>query len=183
MADSTLNRFHASGTTAERVAFTPTPPTPSSGPNFGYTWWDSDEQLLYAWDTGLADWVATGGGGGSATRAIVCAIDGGGTEITDGIKCDVYVPYACTITAVTLLADQTGDIEIDIWKDDLAAYPPDVTDSITDVTPPTISGTAFSQDTTLTDWIVSVAAGDTLRFNVNSCTDITRVQLTLTVTT
>lgn len=62
MADTSLNQFHASGTTAERTAFTPTPPTPGSGNDYGYTWWDTDNQLLYAWDVGLADWVDTSSG-------------------------------------------------------------------------------------------------------------------------
>jgi hypothetical protein len=34
----------------------------------------------------------------------------------------------------------------------------------------------------LTGWTTSISAGDTLRFNLNSVTTITRVVLTLTVT-
>lgn len=63
MADSTLNRFVATGTTAERTAFTPTPPSPASGPDPGYFWWDTDTQTAWSWDAGLADWVELGGGG------------------------------------------------------------------------------------------------------------------------
>ena len=66
MADSTLNRFIASGTTAERTAFVPSPPTPASGPDPGYLWWDTDLQSEFAYDFGLAAWVATGGGGGGS---------------------------------------------------------------------------------------------------------------------
>jgi hypothetical protein len=39
-----------------------------------------------------------------------------------------------------------------------------------------------SEDATLTGWTTAVAAGDTLRFNVDSVTTITRVVLTLEVT-
>jgi hypothetical protein len=120
--------------------------------------------------------------GGSTTRAITLGIDGGGATITTGIKADVYVPYNATITAVTMLADQSGSIVVDIWKDTYANYPPTVADTITASAKPTISTATQSQDTTLTGWTTSIAAGDTLRFNVDSVTSIQRLALTLTVT-
>ncbi len=107
---------------------------------------------------------------------------GGGSEITTGIKCDLVVPYDCTITGVTLLADQTGSIVIDIWKDTYANFPPSNPDSITASAPPTISSADDSQDNTLTGWTTSLTAGDILRINVDSCTTITAVTLCLTVT-
>lgn len=116
------------------------------------------------------------------TRAITFAIDGGGSALTTGIKADVYVPYACTITAVTMLADQSGSVVVDIWGDPLANYPPTDADSITASAPPTISSATNSQDTTLTGWTTAIAAGDTLRFNIDSASTITRLSLTLTVT-
>jgi hypothetical protein len=115
------------------------------------------------------------------TKAITFVIDGGGATITTGIKGDLYIPFACTITAATMLADQSGSIVVDIWADDYAAYPPTDADSITSATPPTISTAVKSQDTTLSSWTTSIAAGDTLRFNVDSATSIQRVNLTLTV--
>lgn len=177
-SDTTLNAFLGELDTAGLMAYTPVPPTPAAGPDPLYLIRNSDTNVLYYWDGGAWQPITSGA---FTTRAIVCAIDGGGDEISDGIKCDVYVPYDCLIVAATLLADQSGDIEIDIWKQALGSYPPDAGNSIVDVTPPTISGTDNSQDTTLTDWDTAIAAGDTLRFNVNSCTDIERVQLTLTV--
>lgn len=116
------------------------------------------------------------------TRAITLAIDGGGSVITTGIKADVYVPYACTITANTMLADQSGSIIVDIWKVAYASYPSTVTNTITASALPTITMAVKSQDSTLTGWTTAVSAGDTLRFNVNSATSITRLNLTLTVT-
>lgn len=70
MADSTLNQFVASGTTAERTAFVPTPPSPASGPDPGYLWWDTDLQAEYAYDFGTAAWVATAGAAASAITAL-----------------------------------------------------------------------------------------------------------------
>lgn len=114
-----------------------------------------------------------------AIAGIVVGIDGQGSAIATGIVhgADITVPFACTINHVRLLADQSGSIVVNIWKDTYANYPPTVADKITSTTPPTISSATKSEDTTLTSWTTSVTAGDTLRFNVDSVTTITYVTL------
>jgi hypothetical protein len=92
------------------------------------------------------------------------------------------VDYACTITQVTMLADQSGSVVVDIWKDVYANYPPTVADTITASAKPTITTATKSKDSTLTGWTTNVSAGDTLRFNIDSVTTITRLNLTLKVT-
>jgi hypothetical protein len=110
-------------------------------------------------------------------------IDGAGSEIADGAKGVVRLPdWAGTINRVTLLADQSGSIVVDIWKDAYANYPPDNADSITSATPPTISGAIKSEDATLSSWTTSFSAGDILRFNVDSCTTITWCVVSIYVT-
>lgn len=109
-------------------------------------------------------------------------IDGGGSAITTGTKGYIQVPYACTINQVTVLADQSGSIVIDIWKDTYANYPPTDADSITASAVPTISSATKYQDSTLTGWTTSISAGDILGFNVDSITTCTRVHLILKVT-
>lgn len=109
-------------------------------------------------------------------------LDGAGSAITTGIKGDIMIPYAATINSVTMLADQTGSMVIDIWKDTYANYPPTVADTITAAAKPTITSTNKSQDTTLTGWTTTITAGDTIRFNVDSCSTITRLNLVLKVT-
>lgn len=59
MADATLNRFLARGTAAQRAAFTPSPPTPASGPSPTYLWYETDTGKTYAWDGAAWDQVAT----------------------------------------------------------------------------------------------------------------------------
>jgi hypothetical protein len=122
---------------------------------------------------------ATTMGGG-----ISIVIDGGGSEITTGIKGDVRIPFACTVTGWTLLADQTGAIVIDVWRDTLANFPPTDADSITNGSEPEIAASGTNaEDTNLGDWTdVTLDAGDILRFNVDSVTDITRVTLLLHIT-
>ena len=109
-------------------------------------------------------------------------IDGGGVTITTGIKGDIEIPFDCTITRVTALADQSGSIVVDIWKDTYANFPPTDADSITASAPVTISAATKSQDATLTGWTVSLTRGDVLRYNVDSITSIQRVTISLQVT-
>lgn len=115
------------------------------------------------------------------TRQIGVVIDGGGSAITTGIKGRRSFPVAGTITGVRMLADQSGSAVIDIWKDTYANYPPTVADTITASAKPTISAATKSEDTTLTGWTITVNAGDTFIFNVDSATTITWLILELTI--
>lgn len=116
------------------------------------------------------------------TSTIGIAIDGAGAAITTGVKGYLEVPFAGTITAVRLFADQSGSAVVDIWKDSYANFPPTVADTITASAKPTLSSAQASEDTTLAGWTTSISAGDILAFNVDSASTITRLTLQLTVT-
>ncbi len=108
-------------------------------------------------------------------------IDGGGAAITTGVKGDLVVDFDGTIESWTLLGDTSGSIVVDIWMDTYANYPPTVADTITASAKPTISSATKGQSSTLTGWTTAIAAGKTLRFNVDSCTTITRCTIALKV--
>ena len=108
-------------------------------------------------------------------------IDGAGSEISTGTAGWIEVPFDCTINEVILLADQTGSIVIDVWKDSFANYPPTNADSIAASAIPTISSAIKSQDSTLTAWTVNLNKGDILYFNVDSVTTIERCLISLKV--
>lgn len=114
-------------------------------------------------------------------RWVSFVIDGGGSAITTGIKGDIAMP-ACTIVAVDMLADQSGSIVVDLWKDTYANFPPTDADSITSSTPPTITTATKSTDSTLTSWTTNVSDGDIIRLNVDSCTTITRCTVSIKIT-
>lgn len=120
------------------------------------------------------------------TSAIGYMIDGGGSVITTGVAgIGLIVPYACTIVDWTITADVSGTIQIDVWKDTYANYPPTNTNSITGTAEPKIGPTAGikAQATSITGWSsTSVSAGDILFFNVDSCTSITKALLVFKVT-
>lgn len=113
--------------------------------------------------------------------AIGITIDGGGVAITTGVKGYVSVPFNCTIVGWTLLADQSGSMVVDVWKDTYAAYPPTVADTITGADKPTISAATKGQNQTVTLWTRVIAAGDVIGFNVDSCATITRAHLIIRV--
>ena len=98
-----------------------------------------------------------------------------------GVVGDVGVPWNCTITSVTMMADQVGSIVVDLWNDSYANYPPTVADTIVASAPPTISSADHSQDGVLTGWSKVLAAGSTIRLNVVSVTTITRCNVWLEV--
>jgi hypothetical protein len=148
-------------------------------------------------DTQTANYVFAGPTTGAANeptfRALVQAdmptqyttlnfvIDGGGSAITTGVKGDIYFEAAYTISAWTLLADASGAIKIDLWMDTYANYPPTDADSITNGHEPEIAASGVkAQDTDIADWTdVTIAAGQSIRVNVDSAATITRCTLAL----
>lgn len=108
-------------------------------------------------------------------------IDGGGSAITTGIKGDLIIPYNGTIQGWDILADTSGSIVVDVWKDTYANFPPTVADTITGTEKPTITSASKNQDTSLSSWTTTISRNDILRFNVDSCTTITRVTLNIRI--
>jgi len=115
----------------------------------------------------------------SKVISLTFIIDGGGSAITTGQKGHIEIPFACTITGWTLLADQSGSIVLDVWKDTYANFPPTVADTIAGSEKPTLSSVQKNQDLTLTTWTTAVSAGDILAFNVDSVATVTRVTLSI----
>jgi hypothetical protein len=129
-------------------------------------------------DSGLADAALSGAIKGKVT----VTIGDGSTVLTTGAKkIYVQIPYDGTITAATLLADQSGSVVVDIWKDTYANFPPTVADTITAAAKPTLSGAIKSTDSTLTGWTTSITAGDILEFNIDSVATIQKLIVILDI--
>jgi hypothetical protein len=130
-------------------------------------------QVLMATANNSATWQ-------NRTGTIGITIDGGGSAITTGSKGFIYIPYACTISSATLLADQSGSIVIDVKKVAYGSFP--TTASICASALPTLSTAQNSQDSTLTGWTKTISAGDVIEFEVSGTpTSVTRVSLILAV--
>jgi hypothetical protein len=83
-----------------------------------------------------------------------------------------------------LLADASGAIKIDIWKDAEGNFPPTDADTITNGHEPEIAASGvYAEDDDIADWVgEAIDAESTLRFNVDSCATITRCTIALKVT-
>ncbi len=116
-------------------------------------------------------------------RVFRFVFDGGGVALTTGAKL-VYmtVPLSCNIISWRILANPSGSIVFDIWKDTFANFPPTVADTITASAKPTLSAATSAESSTLTGWTTSLATGDILEVNIDSVSTVTKVYLDLFVT-
>lgn len=132
----------------------------------------------FIWSGTTTAWILAGSGVTADTIQFV--IDGGGSAITAGVKGDLEIPSDFYITHVTMLADTTGSIIVDLWSDTYANYPPTVADTVCGSSFPTISSAAKSTTSTFTGWVTrTLLRGNTLRYNVNSAATITRCTVSL----
>ena len=134
------------------------------------------------YDAATGKWIGSYNWIAAHTVAVIFIIDGGGSAITTGQKGHLEIPFAGTITGWTILADQSGSIVVDVWKDTNANFPPTVAETITGSEKPTLATAQKNQDLTLTTWTTAIAAGDILAFNVDSASTVTRVLIALRVT-
>jgi hypothetical protein len=120
-----------------------------------------------------------GGGGGSANRCqqLTFAAVPSTDAIATGTKARFYVEVAMTITTVTILANASGSLVVDLWVEDYAGSPPDASDSICGAAKPTLSSAQKMLDSTLTGWTVDIPAGSWVIANVDSCSGINAATL------
>lgn len=128
----------------------------------------------------------TGSTGPSQVFGMQFIVDGGGSAILAGLAGWFHIDFPCTIQEVTLLADQIGSIEIDIWRTTYTNYSPGTHpvsgDTITGPSVPTIASASKYQDSTLSGWTTGLANDDVLAFAViGNATAIKRCTVTLKV--
>lgn len=142
----------------------------------------SDSAVKTASQQSIKAYVDAAVGVGSGTVfGLEWLIDEGGVP---GLNVKAYrsVPFACVITGYTLLADQAGDIVLDVWHDTYANYPPTVADTITASAKPTLSAATKSQNLNVSGsgWTnLTLAAHDILAVKVDSAASLQLVTFTL----
>lgn len=154
-----------------------------------YIWGEQTANYIFASPSGSA-----GGPGfraatvadqpASLIKSVIPFIIGDGVNaITTGVKGFLMVPFDCTITGWDLIADASGSIVIDVWKDTYSNFPPTVADTIAGSEKPTLSTAQKNQDTSLSSWTTTLTGyTDWLGFNVDSATTVKQVTLGLRVT-
>lgn len=138
---------------------------------------NTNQQLIFDPDNVLAS---------NLDASLTFVIDGGGAVPSTGLQGFLRVPFSCNIVSATLLADQTGSIVVDVFKCTYAQFNggsthPVSADKITSSTPPTISSSTKSEDTSLVSWTKTLEEDCILGFNVNSVSTIQRVTISLKV--
>jgi hypothetical protein len=133
-------------------------------------------------DTGyLTGYVSKTETGNIAVGTIGLILDGGGSTITTGYKSFTTTAFSGEILSYTVLADRTGSIVIDVWKDTYANYPLTSGDSICATNKVTLATGIKNTDSTLTSWTKAFAVGDNFGFNVDSVSGVQKISLTLRV--
>ena len=108
-------------------------------------------------------------------------IDAHNSVITDGLKGSIIIPYNATIQSWTIIANTSGNVSIDIWKDTFNNYPPTSGDSIVGMEYISLNNEQKNQDLNLTSWNTSVSFGDILSFRIISATTISKVYVMINV--
>lgn len=121
------------------------------------------------------------GSGANTAGSFGITIDGAGSTITTGNKGYLTIPYAATITGWQVIGSTTGSCVINVWKA-ASGNLPTVADSIDGTEKPTLTNQQINTDLSLSTWTVSIAQYDVFRFNVDSASTVTRVNLSIFVT-
>ena len=117
--------------------------------------------------------------GDSNIGTINYIIDGGGSPITTGIKGQIIIDFACTITEWAIIGLPAGAIVVDVHRSTYGGFP--TTTTLTATEKPTIVATNDTgEDRTLTTWS-TINAGDILEFEVDSVATIERCTVALKI--
>lgn len=72
---------------------------------------------------GIATWTTPSGSVSGSTGSVGISIDGGGAAIVSGSTRSVTIPYGCTVSSWTIIADQSGSIAVHVSSSTFENYP------------------------------------------------------------
>jgi hypothetical protein len=110
--------------------------------------------------------------------AIDLIVDGQGAAILPGVKADIPINWAGTISGWKLVGDQTGSCVVDILKGDPVHAVPYA--SIVGGSGPSMTTVEAAEGGTV-GWATDIEPGDILRFQVVSISSIRRLTVALFV--
>ena len=134
--------------------------TPPAGPTSGQSLvWVGPKLTDLGWSTISSPYVNIG-----------AVFDGASSNLASGAFVDVPIPYACTVILTEMLLSPSGSLVVATSKATYAAYP--VFTPIDGTAPITVASAVKSQNSVLTGWTTSLAAGDILRFTISTITPL-----------
>ena len=103
----------------------------------------------------------------------------GGAALNTGIQGTVHVPYDFNIIRWTLIGDQSGDANVDLWSCEYGTDPTQG-NSMTDNIGMTISAATANQSGDIDSWRMKrINAGNVVTYSIQSCSTITRMTVNL----
>jgi hypothetical protein len=125
-----------------------------------------------------------------AISVIGITIDGGASPPTTGTKGIIQVPFACTITGWSIIADQSGSANVDICfhsgsaPPSIPSIPNTTTDKISAAAPVALSSaqSAAGGSSAISTWTTALSQWGTVLFNLTSITTCHRITVLLEVT-
>lgn len=125
--------------------------------------------------------------GFDGTRIINLVIDGGGVDILSGTipsaqtKGVIQLSNNANIIGWSMFSHETGNIKVDVYKSNTAAFPLGMSLISGSVDVPTLANSSYNVSTGLSGWNTVIQANSVLDFRVNSSptTTLTRATLTL----
>ena len=112
-------------------------------------------------------------------------LDNGGTAFSSGTGCSsgsligFEWPFSGSLQTATVITDNASNVEIQLWKDTFANWPPASTANICGTSPLRTASAKTLQVTTLTTWTACFAAGDWIVPRVIGCSGPTKAFLAL----
>ena len=144
------------------------------------------------WDVPLVSFtITTGGVIGALTdereftrpAGFEVIISEAGAVLSAGVKADLEVLADMELAGWSVVGDQSGTIQFDLWVDSYANFPPTVADTIVGTgTKPNLAAGAKNQGTVSGYGTLKLTKGQWIRVNVDSSptpASITRVTLVL----
>lgn len=104
-------------------------------------------------------------------------LNGGGVEISTGMKSFTTVPNDCIITSWKIMSKSSGSITCDVWKDIEANHPPTNADSIAGTERPLISSGTNNSDVSLTSMTTDWNADDVVAIECETVNLLEWVQI------
>ena len=117
------------------------------------------------------------------TVPVIYTLDGGGSAfVPDLIGADARIMFPCSISSIAFWTadDVAADIEFDLWLGKWGGAAPTVADTILSA-PIALTNTARWEDSILDGVSKSIEAGSVLKLFVDTCADITRAQVIVTL--
>jgi len=112
------------------------------------------------------------------TSTVQGIIGGTGAAITAGSVFDFEVPFNCTVSRWTLMANSPSSLELEVWAVSYAGAPPVAADDITATSPMTLASARYGQNTNPANWS-AMTGGEVGTVTVIAASGITQATVSL----